>query len=405
MSTRLSIVFIFIGTVLATGFFSSCKSKEETEVTAAEKKLTYTCPMHPQIISEKPGTCPVCGMDLVPFDKTNVSDNLTLNESQRALANVTTDTIKEGSFSSFKQLNGRLVVNPGQTEFVSSRVAGRLENLFVKETGVPVRKGQTLYTIYSEQLAALQQEYLIALAQVAAFPNDDKFRQLADGARQKLLLYGQTEGQLQQLRNKKQTSPFISYASPVDGVVAEMFVTEGQYVGEGSAILRVEGYNNIWVEADIYPAEASLVKKGDRVNVSIAGSNLDQQTMRVEFIAPALQTGSQLLTIRGSIPNPGNQLKAGMPALVEIPVSNTSRAITLPVDAIIRDQNGAHVWKEISEGKFAPAMVETGADNFNRVEIVKGVSVGDVVVTSGAYLLYSEFVLKKGKDPMAGHNH
>lgn len=405
MSKRVSIIFIFMGVVVVTGFFSSCKNKEETEVATTEKKLTYTCPMHPQIISEKPGTCPVCGMDLVLFDKTNVSDNLTLNESQRALANVTTDTIKTGSFSSFKQLNGRLVVNPEQTEFVSSRVAGRLENLFVKETGVPVRKGQTLYTIYSEQLAALQQEYLIALAQIEAFPGDDKFRQLADGARQKLLLYGQTDGQLQQLRSKKQPSPFISYASPVDGVVAEMFVTEGQYVGEGSAIMRVEGYNNIWVEADLYPAEASLVKNGDRVNVSIAGSNLEPQSMKVEFIAPALQTGSQLLTIRGSISNPGNQLKAGMQALVEIPVSNTSNAITLPVDAIIRYQKGAHVWKEISNGKFAPVMVETGVDNFNRVEIVKGINVGDVVVTSGAYLLYSEFVLKKGKDPMAGHNH
>lgn len=405
MSKRLFILYIITVAILTAGFLSSCKSKEETDVSTTEKKLTYTCPMHPQIVSEKMGTCPVCGMDLVPFDKTNVSDNLTLNESQRALANVTTDTIKEGSFSSFKQLNGRLVVNPEQTEFVSSRVAGRLENLFVKETGVPVRKGQTLYTIYSEQLAALQQEYLIALAQVAAFPVDNKFRQLADGARQKLLLYGQTEAQLLQLRNKKQTSPFISYASPVDGVVAEMFVTEGQYVGEGSAIMRVEGYNNIWVEADLYPAEANLVKKGDRVNVSIAGTNMEPQAMRVEFIAPALQSGSQLLTIRGSILNPGNQLKAGMQALVEIPVSNTSTAITLPVDAIIRDGNGAHIWKEISAGKFQPVMVETGNDNFNRVEIVKGVFVGDVVVTSGAYLLYSEFVLKKGKDPMAGHNH
>ncbi len=405
MSKRLSILYIFTVVTLTTGFFSSCKSKETTVAAESTKKLTYTCPMHPQIVSEKPGTCPICGMDLVLFDKTNVSDNLTLNESQRALANVTTDTIQSGSFSSFRQLNGRLVVNPEQTEFVSSRVAGRLENLFVKETGVPVRKGQTLYTIYSEQLAALQQEYLIALAQVAAFPADNKFRQLADGARQKLLLYGQAEGQLQQLRNKKQTSPFISYASPVDGVVAEMFVTEGQYVGEGSAIMRVEGYNNIWVEADLYPAEANLVKKGDRVNVSIAGSNLEPQAMRIEFIAPALQAGGQLLTIRGSISNPANQLKAGMQALVEIPITNTSTAISLPVDAIIRDENGAHVWKEISAGKFAPAMVETGNDNFNRVEIVKGVSVGDVVVTSGAYLLYSEFVLKKGKDPMAGHNH
>lgn len=396
-------VFLLAGTALLG--FPSCNEGETEQHTETTHKQTYTCPMHPQVVSDKPGTCPICGMDLVPFDKSNVSDYLTLSEPQQALANVTTDTIKTGSFSSFKQLNGRLAVDPSQTEFISSRVAGRIEALYVKQTGVPVRKGQPLYKIYSEQLAALQQEYLVAIAQAAQFPEDNKFQQLADAARQKLLLYSQTEAQLQQLRSLKQTSPYVTYAAPTNGIVSELLVTEGQYVAEGSSIMSLEAYHTIWVEADLYPAEANLVKKGRVVNVTVAGFENEPQKMRIEFMAPTLQAGSQLLTIRGSIPNLHNQLKAGMQAIVELPVANTSEAITLPVDAVIHDGRGAHIWVETGVGKFAPRMVETGAENFNRVEIKNGVEEGDVVVVSGAYLLYSEFVLKKGKNPMAGHNH
>ena len=385
--------------------FPSCNEGKTEQHTETAHKQTYSCPMHPQIVSDKPGSCPICGMDLVLFDKSNVSDNLTLSKEQQALANVTTDTIKTGSFASFKQLNGRLVVDPSQTEYVSSRVAGRIEALYVKQTGVPVRKGQPLYKIYSEQLAALQQEYLVTIAQAAQFPDDEKFQQLAEAAKQKLLLYSQTEAQIQQLRNKKQTSPYVTFAASANGVVSELFVTEGQYVAEGSSIMSLEAYQSIWVEADLYPAEANLVKKGDVVNVTVAGFENEPQKMRVEFIAPALQASSQLLTIRGSIPNLQNQLRAGMQAVVVLPVANTSNALTLPVDAVIHDGKGAHIWVETEVGKFAPKMVETGAENFNRIEITKGVEEGDVVVVSGAYLLYSEFVLKKGKNPMAGHNH
>jgi Cu(I)/Ag(I) efflux system membrane fusion protein len=402
MKPRLKIVgvFLLVGATLLG--LSSCQHKETEEQTETAKKQTYTCPMHPQIVSDKPGTCPICGMDLVPFDKSNVSDYLTLSEPQQALANVTTDTIETGSFSSFKQLNGRLAVDPSQTEFISSRVAGRIEALYVKQTGVPVRKGEPLYKIYSEQLAALQQEYLVAIAQATQFPEDKKFQQVAEAARQKLLLYSQTEAQIQQLKNRKQTSPYVTYAAPADGIVSQLLVTEGQYVAEGSSIMSLEAYHTVWVEADLYPAEANLVKKGDVVNVTVAGFENEPQKMRVEFIAPALQTGSQLLTIRGSIPNLHSQLKAGTQAIVELPVANTSKAITLPIDAVIHDGKGAHIWIETGVGKFAPRIVETGAENFNRIEITKGVGEGDVVVVSGAYLLYSEFVLKKGKNPMAG---
>lgn len=383
---------------------SSCKEKKSASQATAEKKQTYTCPMHPQIVSEKPGSCPICGMDLVPFDKTNVSDLLTLNESQQALANVTVDTIKTGSFSSFKRLNGRLAVNPSQSEFISSRVPGRIEALYVRETGVQVKIGQPLYKIYSEQLASLQQEYLVTVAQADQFPNDTKFRQLEAAAKQKLVLYGQSEEQVRQLRNRKQTSPYITYTSRAEGTVSELFVTEGQYVAEGSSIMSLEGYYNIWIEADLYPAEANLVKKGTTVNVIVAGFENEPVKSQIEFIAPALQSGNQLLTIRGSMANPRGQFKAGMQAIVEVPVIQNSGAVTLPVEAVIREEKGAHVWVQTGKGQYKPQMVQTGTENFDRVEVASGLNEGDIVVVSGAYLLYSEFKLKKGKDPVS-HNH
>ena len=127
--------------------------------------------------------------------------------------------------------------------------------------------------------------------------------------------------------------------------------------------------------------------------------------MQIEFIEPALQAGSQLLTLRGSLSNPGNVYRPGMQVLVEVPVSSSSRAITLPVDAVIRDGNGAHVWLETEPGIFEAKTVRLGAENFNRVEILSGLEQGQVAVLSGAYLLYSEYVLKKGKIPAGEHNH
>ncbi|MHA4845183.1 efflux RND transporter periplasmic adaptor subunit [Flavitalea antarctica] len=399
--TRRLMLYLLVGTSI---FLAACE-ENKTITNAEEKKQTYTCSMHPQIVQDKPGTCPICGMDLVLFDKNNKDAFLTLSESQITLANVSTVTVGSAALTNSKLLNGRLNTDPQQSAYVSSRVAGRIENLYVKETGVRVSKGQPLYRIYSEQLATLQQEYLVAAAQVKQFPTDERFVQIEKAARQKLLLYDQSTLQINKLVETQEAVPYVTYSATVSGVVAEILVTEGQYVIEGGSIMRLEGYNELWVEADIYPAEAGAVSIGQRLQVIVSGWENEPQNMVVQFINPSLQSGTQLLQVRGTIPNVNNQWQAGLQASILLPVKTKGNVLTLPVDAVIRDGKGSHVWIATGEGKFEPRMVETGMEDNNSVEITKGIEQGEEVVVTGSYLLFSEYILKKGAHPMAAHNH
>ncbi|MGE5520174.1 MAG: efflux RND transporter periplasmic adaptor subunit [Candidatus Dadabacteria bacterium] len=382
-------------------FFSACADKSSTP-SKGKVEQTYTCPMHPQVIANKPGNCPICGMQLVPFDKNNQENYLLLGASQQALANITTMTVGNSNFSNYTRLNGTLVVNSESTSYVSSRVAGRVDQLYVKQTGVTVNKGQSLYRIYSEQLSTLQQEYLVMVAQAKQFPDENRFQEMEKASRQKLLLYGQTPGQLEQLVRNQKVFPYVTYFSPSSGTVSELSITEGQYVAEGSPIMKLEGYNNLWVQADIYPSEANKVKVGQNVKVIISGYEDQPINTTINFIAPALEQGSQIMQARATIPNQGNKWQAGLQAVVLLPTTNGNKGLTLPVDAVIRDAHGSHVWLAAGEGKYAPQMVTTGRESADQVEITSGLEEGQEVVVTGAYLLYSEFVLKKGKNPMAG---
>lgn len=380
-------------------WIAGCAEKKDKKTEETQQAQTYTCPMHPQIIKNEPGNCPICGMDLVLFDKNNTGNFLILGASQQALANISVLTIGEKGFSNFTRLNGRIAVDPDHTRYISSRVPGRIEALFIKETGVRVQQGQPLYKIYSEQLSTLQQEYLLLTAQAQGFPNDQRFQQLAEAAKHKLLLYGQSEKQLQELVKQQRTDPFIYYSAPFSGAVAELSITEGQYVAEGSPVMKLESYEKLWVEADLYAAEAKQARTGQSVQVIIAGYEDQPQTMKIDFINPALSAGNQVAQIRGTIANPNRQWQPGLQAIVLLPSIQKANSLSLPADAVIRSGKGAHVWVETGEGKYEPRKVTTGAETPDRVEILSGLEEGEKLVVTGAYLLYSEYVLKKGKTP------
>ena len=384
--------------VLTPLFFIACTNEKETV-----SSQNFTCPMHPQIIKDGPSSCPICGMDLVPVSKAGSSNEIILMDSQVQLANITTMPIASSNFGTSKVLNARLVTNPELSEVISSRYAGRIEQLHVKETGRQVSKGQALFQIYSEELQTLQQDYLLQVKQSAAFPNEKIYVTLREAAKNKLRLFGYSNAQIANLARSSKTSPLITVNATVSGVVNEVNVSEGQYVSAGSPIVSLENYSQLWVEADVYPDEANSIKIGTLVKVRIDGFPELEQTVKINFISPQIDAASQVLKVRAPISSRG-KLQSGMQATVLLNTANISDAVALPLSAVVRDGKGAHVWIKTGKNTFAPKMVTTGQEDANQIIITSGLEKVKEVVVSGAYLLSSEFILKKGSNAMLTHD-
>jgi Cu(I)/Ag(I) efflux system membrane fusion protein len=302
-------------------------------------------------------------------------------------------------------INARLVENEELTEVISSRAAGRIEKLFVKETGRTIQKGEPLYELYSETLLTLQKEYLLAKQQFESLGSTEKrYASFLKASERKLLLYGLAQKQIEKLGQTKDVKAQITFLSPASGVVTEINVVEGQYVSEGASLLRIENISKLWLEADLYPTETSLVKIGDKINVNVNGFENSSAEAMVSFLSPEYRSNTQITVMRAALDNKSMDFKPGMQAQVLF-THSSRKALAIPTDAVIRDGKGAHVYVLNGQNTFRPQMVKIGLEDFNQVEITEGLSEGDTVAITGAYLLYSEIILKKGTNPMAGHSH
>jgi membrane fusion protein, copper/silver efflux system len=399
-------VYILVASILLFSCSQGQKSDHLEHAKTEEGKDTYTCPMHPNVIQDSPGKCPVCGMDLVAVNKnaSGNSNDLMLSDSQIRLANITTQKIMMQPVGQTAIVNATLAENEELTEIVSSRAEGRIEKLFVKETGRTVQKGEPLYQLYSETLLTLQREYLLAKEQFEKLGETEKrYESFFKAAERKLLLYGLTSNQVAKLSDANDLQPRVTFLSPATGIVTKVDASEGQSVQEGSSLFKIENISKLWLEAELYPNETALVKIGDKIKVRVSGFENQATEAIVSFLSPEFRAGTQIMVMRASVNNTELKFKPGMQAQVLF-THSAKEALTLPVDAVIRNAKGAHVYVQTGANTFSPRMVHTGVEDFEMVEITRGLAAGDTVVVSGAYLLYSEIILKKGIDPMTELN-
>ncbi len=398
-------IFLVAVLIFLLGACKNNKVKDTSEAQhAAHGEIYYTCSMHPQVMKDKPGDCPICGMALIQAAKTTTPENegVQLTEQQIQLGNILTDTIRSGMLGEQTVLTAILNIDQSKINAVSARVMGRIEQLYFKNLGDYVRKGDKLFDLYSEELNSAKQEYILALEKQKVLDNSIiDFTVLVQSAKNKLLLWGLAEAQIQALTVKKIASPLTTFYSPVSGYITTLDINEGEYTMEGGTIVRITDLSTLWAEAQVYSSQLSQIDNNAVATVQFPDLPGKKINGKIEFMNPEINPQSRINLLRINVANPGNVLKPGMPAYVTIK-GKQQNTLTLSSDAVLRSGTGASVWVQTSPGSFKNIMVEIGMEEGDKVQIKSGLKFGDIVVISGAYLLNSEYIFKKGANPMEG---
>lgn len=380
----------------------SCNNKQPNKI---NKDEYYTCSMHPQVMQDKPGNCPICHMDLIVVKKTNSAvDEIILNDEQVRLGNIQADTIRNGMIGDKVVLTATLNSDETKVNSINARIMGRIDHLYFKNAGDYVAKGTLLYDLYSEELNNAKQEYITALERKQQMDNSIiDFDRLIQSAKTKLLLWGMSEVQLAALAKSGKVSSLTSFYSTAAGYITELPVMEGQYVAEGNTIFKLADLSSLWAEAQVYASQLFMIDKSGTVIVQVPDLPGKEYKGVIDFTNPEIARDTRVNLLRITVQNSNGQLKPGMPAYVTIKNKETD-ALTLPIDAVLRDGKMSVVWIKSGKNSYKLKMVTTGLETGNLVEIKSGLQNGDVVVTSGAYLLNSEYIFKKGANPMPGHD-
>jgi membrane fusion protein, copper/silver efflux system len=289
---------------------------------------------------------------------------------------------------------------------ISARVNGRMEKLYFKNLGDYIKKGDPVFELYSEELNNAKQEYLLLLDKQRVFAHEPliNFQQLLQAAKHKLLLWGMSEKQITDMASNKKASSNTVFYSNVSGYITQLNFKEGDYLMEGSSLVKISDLDQVWVEAQAYTSQLSSINSNSEVITRFPDLTGLELKGTIAFVNPEINPDTRINLLRVSIPNKDHQLKPGMAAYVVLK-SPVRKSLTLPTNAVIRDAHGAMVWVAIASNKFQPVMVKTGLENDDHIEILSGLTNGMAIVVSGAYLLNSEWIFKKGAKPMEMHSH
>ena len=329
----------------------------------------WTCSMHPQIKQDKPGKCPICGMDLIPLRKSgndheNVDPSaIQLSEEAIALANVQTSRVSKENPVKEVRLYGKIAPDERSLQSQTAHVGGRIESLAVDFTGETVRTGQTLATLYSPDLFTAQQELLEAI----------KMQQpaLIKAAREKLQLWKMTDAQITAIQQSGTTSPTVEIKSNTSGIVMSKRVSQGDYVSQGAVLFDVANLSKVWAMFDAYETDLPFLSKGDPVSFTMQAFPGKVFKGRIAFIDPIVNPTSRTSRVRVEVANPGMELKPEMyaTAIVDAPLKGYKDQIIVPQTAVLWTGKRSIVYvkqPDMSTPTFQMREVELGPSLGNR---------------------------------------
>ncbi|MFQ6002627.1 MAG: efflux RND transporter periplasmic adaptor subunit, partial [Candidatus Zixiibacteriota bacterium] len=443
------VIVLFIVVALAIGLvgglFIGKKSSGPRDLVEGEEgigKQLYSCGMHPDIIQEEPGNCPICGMKLTPIkstsagttkpegerkikywrapmDPTYISDKPgkspmgmdlvpvyedEIEEGAIAIDPITvqnmglrTALVKKGKLSRTIRTVGHIDYDEKKLYIINTKITGWIERLYVNTTGEVVEKGQPLLEIYSPELVSTQEEYLTSLRSYNEL-KDSPYEEARKGAlellnstRKRLEYWDIDKEQIKNLEKNGEIKKTLTLYSPTTGVVLHKNAIEGAYVKAGSDLFRIADLSTVWALATIYEYELPYIKLGQKALMNLPYMPGESFEGKLTYIYPYLNQKTRDVKVRLEFPNPGFRLKPDMYANVVIESKLSGERILIPEEAVIRSGTREIVFVDMGGGKYAPREITTGVSGEKgRVEVKKGLLPGETIVVSGQFMLDSE---------------
>jgi len=388
-----------------------------SESTSHRAAARYHCPMHPTYTSDRPGECPICGMDLEPIpvgeaaaapaDSHGVPGltAVTLDPARVQMIGVRTARAERRAVGQRLELVGFVTPDEGLLRQVHIRVSGWVTELYVQRTGVRVREGDPLLTLDSPELLQSEQEFLIESGDHGSALRDSSGHAHESGApsaaRRRLGQLGVPEVEIQRLEREHLPRQRLTLPSPVTGTVLERNVTHGQLVAPGTTLFTVANLSRVWVMADLYEMDLGRIHVGDPAAFSTDGAPGRTFRSRVEFVYPTVSAETRTVKVRLTLPNADGVLRPGMYGKVAVS-ARASQAVAVPAESVVRTGEETYVFMARAAGRFEPRRVVTGAQDGEWIQILSGVAAGDTVVASASFLIDSESRLKAAIEGLGG---
>jgi len=358
----------------------------------------YWCPMHPEVASDDPNAiCEKCGgMKLIPREQVPGLVPVEVGQDRLQLIGMRTAVAVMEKLAPTLRTVGMVAPDEGAVAVVTSRVTGWVEKVLVSQSGERVKKGQPLAKIYGIELNAAQLNYLNAIKWTrdwSAGQSQQGTQALEVDARQRLILNGFTPLDIQELEEKKSPLEFLTVRAPIDGYVGRRSVQVGGYVTPGQELYEIADIANVWVLADVYEADIGRVSAGQRATLTLQALPGSSFTGKVAYLYPAVNPQSRTLQARIVVPNTKGRLRPGMYADVTIDLGMTE-GTTIPADALVDTGEAQYVFVALPGGRFEPRPVTVGARTAEKVQILRGVHPGENVVTTANFLIDSESRLR-----------